>query len=404
MAYLTDHGTNNNYHRQMMERRFTITGGLLLALSAAAVAAATRPATAPSVPLVMHTWPWTGAATAAWAELSKGADKGSRLTALEMAGNYCELSQQCGNPPSVGYGGHPDANGEPTLDALMFDGPSHDVGAVGGLRRIKRAISVARGVLEHTNHSLLVGDAATAFARDFLGLEEESLRTPDSDAAHEEWQAAGCQPNYWRGLEGSNSHCPPYPVPSSPSELAAAQGPLSPSSSSIRGGGARYAAHVDEGNHDTIGMIVIDANHDMACGTSTNGLNHKVAGRTGDSPIPGAGCYVDNQVGAAAATGDGDVMMRFVPTYAAVALMRSGLDPQRACEEALRPIAAYYPSFTGGLICVNKDGEYGAAGIHWVLSYSVQTPQTAGVETHDVPPMKLRPLQETEAATMTSTA
>ena len=358
----------------------------ILLLVNVAVTGATAAAHNRALPLVMHTWPWTGAAAAAWEELSKGVN-GSRLTAVEMAGNFCELSQACGNPPSVGYGGHPDASGEPTLDALMFDGPTHDVGAVGGLRRIKRAITAARGVLEHTNHSLLVGDAATAFARDFLGLKEESLQTPDSDAAHAAWLDALCQPNYYRDFEGSDSHCPPYPVPSS--EGAARFSRLRRGGPNDHHEAGGYAAHVDLSNHDTIGIVVIDANGDIACGTSTNGLANKVPGRTGDSPIPGAGCYVDNQVGAAAATGDGDVMMRFSPTFAAVSLMRHGLGPREACEAALRPIAEYYPNFTGGLICANKRGEYGAAGINWVLSFSVQTPQTDGVETHDVPPMKL---------------
>jgi N4-(beta-N-acetylglucosaminyl)-L-asparaginase len=363
-------------------------------------AAAAAAAAAAALPLVMHTWPWTGAAAAAWAELSKeGVEAtGSRLTALELAGNYCELSQACGSPPSVGYGGHPDAKGEVTLDALMFDGPTHDVGAVGGLRRIKAAISVARGVLVHTNHTLLVGDAATAFARDFLGMSEEPLDTPDSNAAHAAWEAGGCQPNYYRGFEGSDTHCPPYPLPSSSSlELAAPA-----LRRHRRRHEPRYAAHVDEGNHDTIGIIVIDRAGDISCGTSTNGLANKVPGRTGDSPIPGAGCYVDNRVGAAAATGDGDVMMRFSPTFAAVSLMGHGLSPQEACEKALRPIAEYYPHFTGGLICANKEGQYGAAGINWVLSYSVQTPQTDGVETHDVPPIEIRPFAPDEAAATTS--
>jgi len=355
---------------------------------------------APRLPLVMHTWPWTGAATAAWAELSKGPNA-SRVTALEMAGNHCELTQ-CGG--SVGFGGHPDANGEPTLDAMLFDGPSHDVGAVGGLRRIKKAISVARGVLEHTNHTLLVGDAATAFARDFLGMDEESLATPDSDAAHAAWEANGCQPNYYRGFEGSDTHCPPYPNPSSSSLLRQQQQQQQQLQQRQQYHEPRYAAHVDEGNHDTIGMVVVDAQGDIACGTSTNGLSNKVPGRTGDSPVPGAGCYVDNRVGAAAATGDGDVMMRFSPTFAAVSLMRHGLSPQDACEEALRPIAQYYPRFTGGLICVNKAGEYGAAGINWILSYSIQTPQTDGVETHDVPPKVLRPFSPKEGQETTREA
>jgi len=106
-------------------------------------------------------------------------------------------------------------------------------------------------------------------------------------------------------------------------------------------------------------MIVVDEQGRIACGTSTNGLTHKLAGRVGDTPITGAGCYVDKQVGGAAATGDGDVMMRFLPTFHVVESMRRGMSPTEAVEEALNRIDQYYPAFQGALVAVDTSGNYG---------------------------------------------
>jgi isoaspartyl peptidase/L-asparaginase-like protein (Ntn-hydrolase superfamily) len=108
-------------------------------------------------------------------------------------------------------------------------------------------------------------------------------------------------------------------------------------------------------------MISLDPNGNMAVGTSTNGLQFKIPGRVADSALVGSGAFVDNDVGGACATGDGDVMQRFVPSYHAVQLMREGVAPDEACLDAIKRIAKYYPTFTGAVLALNKDGQHGAA-------------------------------------------
>uniref|UniRef100_A0A1Y1LW67 N(4)-(Beta-N-acetylglucosaminyl)-L-asparaginase n=1 Tax=Photinus pyralis TaxID=7054 RepID=A0A1Y1LW67_PHOPY len=141
-------------------------------------------------PLVINTWGFMEATKAAWTEISSG---GSRLDALEVGCSKCEMLQCDG---TVGFGGSPDENGETTLDALMFDGVTMDMGAVAGLRRVKNVISVARRVLEHTSHSLLVGSLATKFAKQ-MGFKEESLSTNNSLSMWKQWMVNRCQPNFW---------------------------------------------------------------------------------------------------------------------------------------------------------------------------------------------------------------
>lgn len=223
--------------------------------------------------------------------------------------------------------------------------PTHDVGAVGALRRIKAAISVARKVLENTNHSLIVGSQATKFALE-MGFIEESLSSNDSISEWREWSKSDCQPNFRRNVAPDARHsCGPYHVTGT---------------NETKVGESRTLLK-DIKDHDTIGMVVIDKQGRMATGTSTNGLIHKIAGRVGDSPVPGSGSYVDQEVGGAAATGDGDVMMRFVPSYHAVELMRSGVSPQDAANDAIHRIAKYYPNFEGAIIVASIKGEYAAA-------------------------------------------
>ncbi|XP_078252780.1 N(4)-(beta-N-acetylglucosaminyl)-L-asparaginase-like isoform X3 [Rhinoraja longicauda] len=214
------------------------------------------------LPLVLCTWPYRAAAQQAWMTVNS---EGSALDAVENGCSLCER-QQCRG--TVGFGGSPDESGETTLDAMIMNGDTMEVGGVGDLRRIKSAISVARAVMEHSTHTLLVGQS---------------------------------------------------------------------------------------------GMIVIHRNGSIAAGTSTNGLIHKIPGRVGDSPIAGAGAYADSTAGAAAATGNGDIMMRFLPSYQAVEYMRMGIDPTLACQKAIRRIQKYYPNFFGALICANKTGHYGTA-------------------------------------------
>jgi len=142
---------------------------------------------------------------------------------------------------------------------------------------------------------------------------------------------------------------------------------------------------IDKSNHDTIGMVVIDNKQKIWAGTSTNGMNHKVPGRVGDSPIMGAGAYADSLVGAAAATGDGDIMMRFLPSFRAVLDMERGLTPEEAAQNALAPISRKYPTFSGALIVVNKTGQFGASCHGFgTFHYSVASPQYPNVSVLSV--------------------
>lgn len=169
---------------------------------------------------------------------------------------------------------------------------------------------------------MLAGDGATAFAK-MLGMQEEDLGTDASHRAHQSWISNACQPNYYRNFDGAGESCPPYRPPSAEVLLGNVKsGRLSSAVEAALptdGLGAWRESRSDparlqisEDNHDTIGMVVVDERGDLACGTTTNGAANKIAGRVGDSPVAGAGCYVDNDVGGAAATGDGDVMMRCV--------------------------------------------------------------------------------------------
>ncbi|XP_006820273.1 N(4)-(Beta-N-acetylglucosaminyl)-L-asparaginase-like [Saccoglossus kowalevskii] len=291
------------------------------------------------LPVVVVTWSYPEATSKAWEVVS-----GNSYTAVDAVEQGCNV---CEDDPvlchlSVGYGGIVDTSGEPTLDAMIMDGSTHDVGAVGGIKNIKRAISVARLVKDHTRHTLLVGDSATSFATAFGGLDNESLENNVTRTRYEDWLDDKCQPNFWEN------------VTPDPSQQC---GPYSPGSSKS----AERSAKLDKDNHDTIGMVVISSDGNVAVGTSTNGLSFKIAGRVGDSPIVGAGSYADNDIGGAAATGNGDIMMRFLPSYQAVENMRHGMTPTEACAEALSRIAYRYEDFDGALIAVSKDGDYGAA-------------------------------------------
>ncbi|XP_043211109.1 N(4)-(Beta-N-acetylglucosaminyl)-L-asparaginase-like [Amphibalanus amphitrite] len=290
-------------------------------------------------PLVVNTWPFTNATETAWQILSAS---GSALDAVEMGCTTCEKLQCDG---TVGFGGSPDENGETTLDAMIMDGDTQNVGAVGCLRRVKSAASVARAVLEHTRHTLLVGELATQFALQ-LGFKEETLETDHSRQLHQQWRDNNCQPNFWMNVKPDPAQsCGPY---SRDWAAAAAAQASTPSWASAKA-------------HDTIGMVAIDSQGKMAAGTSTNGAIHKIPGRVGDSPVPGAGAYVDGAVGGAAATGDGDVMMRFLPSFFAVEAMRSGAEPAEACRSALARIVARHPEFVGAMVALTKDGRHGAA-------------------------------------------
>jgi len=321
-----------------------------------------------STPIVLGTWAFTNATTAAWKSLLNGS---SAVEAIVTGGGVCE-EERCDG--SVGYGGSPDENGESTLDALIMDGVTMDAGSVANLRNVKNAIALAHAVLKHTEHTLIVGSLATDFAVS-MGFPLTNLSTPDSLRIWENWKNANCQPNYWKDVTPDpRQNCGPY-RPNAPSTSSS----VLPSGVKVKSNAdlisssshdihthrdlkfVRHNKEEEEFNHDTLGLIAIDQFGHVAGGTTTNGMTHKIPGRVGDSPIIGSGAYADNNVGAAAATGDGDVMMRFLPSFLAVELMRSGSSPSAAASLAISRITAHYPQFSGAVIAVKMNGEFGAA-------------------------------------------
>ncbi|CDW53961.1 N(4) (Beta N acetylglucosaminyl) L asparaginase [Trichuris trichiura] len=253
----------------------------------------------------------------------------------------CSVCEHLRCDGTVGYGGSPDETGETTLDAMVMHGPTGDIGAVAGLKRIKNAVRVAAAVMKYTTHSLIVGEAATRFALE-MGFEESDLHTKDSIDMWKAWAEAQCQPNFRRNvIPDPTQHCGPYkPLP----EGDKGSGPYDASALS----------------HDTIGMIALHRGN-LSVATSTNGARHKVPGRVGDSPIPGAGGYADNEIGAACATGDGDTLMKMLPSYQAVENMRQGMHPNEATADVIGRIAKKYAHFKGAVIAVNKYGTVGGA-------------------------------------------
>lgn len=279
-----------------------------------------------TIPVVVSTWDFGKKANAkAWDVLAAG---GSALDAVEKGINDAELDT---DNTSVGYGGLPNEDGEVTLDAVIMDGKRHAAGSVACLKRIKTPISVARKVLEKTRHTLLVGEDATRFAVK-MGFKEEDLLTDKAKTIWENWVKGGKKGNFW--------------------------------------------------NHDTIGMVAVDKNGDLVAGCSTSGLAWKIAGRVGDSPIIGSGAYCDNGVGAAAATGNGDIMMRFCPSIIAVEHMRAGKSPSEACALSLKRIVDKgYKGIQACLIAVNKKGEFGAATLSGSFPYAVRNEEIDEIRT-----------------------
>lgn len=325
-------------------------------------------------PIVLTTWNFRNATATAFNTIQT--KNMTALDAVEQGCNFCENNpDQCDY--TVGYGGSPNDLGETTLDAMIMWAPTAEVGAVGCLKRVKNAISVARKVMELTDHTLLVGDDATSFATE-VGFVSQSLTTQRSTDVYNAWLNRTCTPNFWQ--DPDFAVCPPLngtpPTPVAPSFSSNVAEPLGSSalepqrSFAAKGTmrtktGKRVSsgAAADPGNHDTIGMVAIDNDGQMACGTSSNGLQFKIHGRVGDSPIPGAGAYCDQEIGGAAASGDGDVMMRFLPSLKAVEEMRRGATPQSAAERALQSILKYYPEANAAIVVLSKSGKMGAASI-----------------------------------------
>lgn len=274
-------------------------------------------------PLVVSTWSHGLAANdAAWRVITA---KGKALDAVEKGVNVSEADPTI---TSVGYGGMPDATGKVTLDACIM-GPDGKAGSVGCLEHILHPISVARKVMERTPHVMLTGKGALQFALD-QGFEKTNLLTQEAKTAYRQWKKSG----------------------------------------------ARYAPMANWENHDTIGLLALDVEGDLAGACTTSGMAFKHSGRIGDSPIIGAGLFVDNQVGAATATGEGEVVMRTLGSFLIVELMRNGLTPQQACEKAVHRLTEtvkIHPQMQVGYIAVSKKGDVGAYALRPGFQYAYQT-------------------------------
>jgi N4-(beta-N-acetylglucosaminyl)-L-asparaginase len=262
------------------------------------------------------------------------------------------------NDNSVGYGGLPNEDGVVELDASVMHGPTGRAGAVASLRNIKNPSSVALKVLRRTDHVLLVGDGALRFAKAH-GFKEEDLLTDASREAWLKWKEHLSTQDDW--------------VPEEDSE---AIGPQS------RGRPADIPF-----TYGTINCNAVDASGNIAGVTTTSGLAYKIPGRVGDSPIIGAGLFVDNAVGAAGSTGRGEAVLQIAGAHTVVELMRSGMDPVTACLEALKRIvdgtrlkhlrrADGRPDFDVKFYAVAKDGHYGGAGIWSGGKFAVHDGQT----------------------------
>jgi N4-(beta-N-acetylglucosaminyl)-L-asparaginase len=314
-----------------------LASSLLLAANRAARAQGS-PNRAAIAPRVVSTWDFGVAANqAAWAILEKS---GRALDAVEAGARVPEADLR---NHSVGRAGYPDRDGHVTLDASIMD-EHGNCGAVAAIEHIAHPISVARLVMEKTPHVLLVGDGATQFAIE-QGFPREELLTPESEKAWREWlKTANYKPV-------ANSEVKTYET--------------TPPASGTPGG---------KHNHDTIGMLAIDAHGNLSGACTTSGMAWKLHGRVGDSPIVGAGLYVDNDVGAATSTGVGEEVIRNAGSFLVVELMRNGRSPEAACREAVERILRKKPAakeIQVGFLAINKHGEVGAWAIQKGFSYAV---------------------------------
>jgi len=300
--------------RKFLKKSSTLTAGLI---SAPMLATCNENNTKTNVPdeistgikpIAICTWDFHNATAKAWEVLNQG---GSSLDAVEQG---VMIEEADVNNQTVGKGGRPDRNGDVTLDACIMD-KDGNCGAVLCLQNIAHPISVARKVMEDTPHVMLAGKGAEQFAYE-KGFEKEDLLTKKSMQEWTEWKKT-----------------------------------------------SQYKPIINIENHDTIGMLAIDKNGDISGACTTSGMAYKYAGRVGDSPIIGAGLFVDNEIGGATATGVGEEVVRTVGSFLIVELMRQGKSPQEACEEGVKRIIAKNKDNTDfqiGFIAMNKKGETGS--------------------------------------------
>lgn len=270
-------------------------------------------------PTVVSTWNHgLPANEAAWKVLQGG---GRALDAVEAGVRVTEADPAV---TTVGYGGYPDREGKVTLDACIMD-EEGNCGSVAFLQHIKHPISVARKVMEETPHVMLAGEGALRFALS-KGFKKENLLTPEAQKAWKAWLKT-----------------------------------------------SRYKPIINVENHDTISMLALDKQGNLSGACTTSGLSWKMHGRVGDSPIIGAGLYVDNEIGGACATGMGEAVIKMVGSHLVVELMRQGRSPQEACEAAVNRIVSRqknHKDLQVGFLALNKAGQTGAYAIHGGFNYA----------------------------------
>lgn len=281
-------------------------------------------------PVVISTWEYGLAANeAAWHVLS---NNGWSLDAVEAGVRVSEA-----NPvvSTVGFGGIPDEKGKVTLDACIMDEKGR-AGSVACLQHIKHPVSVARLVMEKAPHVMLSGKGALKFALE-NGFEKEKLLTKEQKRKWKNWRKENRKLN--QIISGEN--------------------------------------------HDTIGMLALDSEGRISGACTTSGLAYKMHGRVGDSPIIGAGLFVEGEVGGAVATGRGELVLKTLGTFLIVELMRNGLSPKKACEEAIHRIVQKYPDYENhqvGFIALNISGEYGSFSIQPGFDFAVKNSAKTDLE------------------------
>jgi len=299
----------------------SVKSSLLLASSSAVVTScAATPSLESNYPIVVSTWNNAKANESAWSTLTEG---GTALDAVEAGARIPEADPK---DMSVGYGGRPDRDGHVTLDACVMDHKGN-YGAVTYLKNIMHPVSVARKVMEETPHVMLSGAGALQFAID-QGFKAQDLLTSQAKAEWEEWKIK-----------------------------------------------SEYEPKINIELHDTIGIMSIDKEQHIGGACTTSGLGYKMAGRVGDSPVVGAGLFVDNEVGAATATGMGELVLKTLGSFLIVELMRQGATVSEACEEAVMRIVRKqdYQKLQVGFIAIDKQGQVGAYSIQPGFVYTVTT-------------------------------
>lgn len=301
-------------------------------------------------PIVVSTWD-SGLPVnkVAWDIMSKG---GKSIDAVEKGANHIEDTINC----CVGLGGNPDRDGKVTLDACIMD-HQYNCGSVAFLEKIKHPISVARKIMETTPHVMLVGEGAFQFAVNNGFTAEDGKLSDDAQKQYESWlekseykPVINIEETQRKGFEQKNN------VP----------------------------GRLDDGsfNHDTMGLVALDSFQNLSGACTTSGMGFKMRGRVGDSPIIGGGLYVDNEIGAATSSGQGEEVIRVCGTHLVVELMRQGNTPEEACRLAIERIVKINPekakTFQVGFLALNKYGEYGAYSILPGFSYSVKEDDSEG--------------------------